>query len=88
MTAGKPSLLESPAKKLLRKKENESWTTQRFENIRGLTSPTLGVGGNLLCNIVQFGFFVLGTAGILPAAAGTLPAAAQARRNNVLHETN
>ena len=30
---------------------------RRFENIRGLTSPTLGVGGNLLCKIVQFGFF-------------------------------
>ena len=26
-----------------------------FENIRGLTSPTLGVGGNLLCEIVQSG---------------------------------
>ena len=37
------------AKKLLRKKKNESWTMRRFENIRGLTSPTLGVGGNLLC---------------------------------------
>jgi hypothetical protein len=24
---------------------------------RGLTSPTLGVGGNLLCRIVQFGWF-------------------------------
>ena len=55
MTAGKPSLLESLAKKLLRKKKNESWTMRRFENIRGLTSPTLGVGGNLLCKIVQFG---------------------------------
>ena len=41
--------------KLLRKKKNESWTMRRFENIRGLTSPTLGVGGNLLCKIVQFG---------------------------------
>ena len=43
--------------KLLRKKKNESWAMRRFENIRGLTSPTLGVGGNLLCKIVQFGFF-------------------------------
>ena len=41
--------------KLLRKKENESWAMRRFESIRGLTSPTLGVGGNLLCKIVQFG---------------------------------
>ncbi len=41
--------------KLLRKKKNESWAMRRFENIRGLTSPTLGVGGNLLCKIVQFG---------------------------------
>ena len=39
--------------KLLRKKKNESWAMRRFENIRGLTSPTLGVGGNLLCKIVQ-----------------------------------
>src|SRR4029077_16638814 len=43
--------------KLLRKKKNESWTMRRFENIRRLTSPTLGVGGNLLCKIVQFVFF-------------------------------
>src|SRR6476659_5593291 len=41
--------------KLLRKKKNESWAMRCFENIRGLTSPTLGVGGNLLCKIVQFG---------------------------------
>ena len=60
--------------KLLRRKRNESWAMRRFENIRGLTSPTLGVGGNLLCKIVQSGFFVLGTARILPTAAGMLPA--------------
>ena len=66
--------------KLLREKKNESWAMRRFENVRGLTSPTLGVGGNLLCKIVQFGFFVLGIAGILPAADGMLPAAVQARR--------
>ena len=50
-----PSRLTSAAKKLLRKKKNESWAMRRLENIRGLTSPTLGVGGNLLCKIVQFG---------------------------------
>jgi hypothetical protein len=27
--------------KLLRKRKNESWAMRRFENIRGLTSPTL-----------------------------------------------
>src|SRR5947208_9945474 len=52
-------------KKLLRKKKNESWTMRRLVAIRGLTSPTLGVGGNLLCKIVQFGSR---SAGILPAA--------------------
>ena len=74
------SLRDAATEKLLRKKENESWAMRRFENVRGLTSPTLGVGGNLLCKIVQFGFFVLGIAGILPAADGMLPAAVQARR--------
>ncbi|PYI46188.1 MAG: hypothetical protein DMF11_09540 [Verrucomicrobia bacterium] len=39
-------LQERRAKKLLRKKKNESWTMQR-RSWRGLTSPTLGVGGNL-----------------------------------------
>src|SRR5213078_3917366 len=48
------------AKKLLRKKKNESWTMRPVaevcdsRNNHGLTSPTLGVGGNLLCKIVQF----------------------------------
>src|SRR4029077_7878783 len=51
------SLRDAATEKLLRKKENESWTMRRFENIRRLTSPTLGVGGNLLCKIVQFVFF-------------------------------
>src|SRR5215470_18935118 len=45
--------------KLLRKKKNESWAMRRLVAIRGLTSPTLGVEGNLLCKIVQFGFFGL-----------------------------
>src|ERR1043166_4203605 len=36
--------------KLLRKKKNESWAMRRLVVIRGLTSPTLGVGGNLLCS--------------------------------------
>ena len=53
MTAATPSLLENLAKKLLRRKKNESWAMRRFENIRGLTSPTLGVGGNLYVHIAQ-----------------------------------
>src|SRR5947199_10852746 len=51
------SLQKATREKLLRKKKNESWAMRRFENIRRLTSPTLGVGGNLLCKIVQSGFF-------------------------------
>src|SRR5262249_25471552 len=43
---------ECGAKKLLRKKKNESWAMRRLAAIRGLTSPTLGVGENLLCKIV------------------------------------
>src|SRR5947207_8729575 len=63
------SLRDAATEKLLRKKKNESWAMRRFENIRRLTSPTLGVGGNLLCKIVQSGFFVLGIAGILSVTA-------------------
>src|SRR5262249_47018076 len=44
------SFRECEAKKLLRKKKNESWAMRRLVAIRGLTSPTLGVGGNLLCS--------------------------------------
>src|SRR5881396_3630543 len=57
MTAARDQRSRLQPKKLLRKKKNESWAMRRFENIRGLISPTLGVGGNLLCKIVQFGFF-------------------------------
>src|SRR5262245_23433144 len=58
------------SKKLLRKKKNESWAmrlvvaalSDRRNDPRSETaatwhtSPTLGVGGNLLCKIVQCGF--------------------------------
>jgi len=74
------SLRDAATEKLLRKKKNESWAMRRFENIRRLTSPTLGVGENLLCKIDQFGFFVLGSAGILSVTAGMLRTAVQARR--------
>ena len=43
------------AKKLLRKKKNESWAMGPA--MVGQTSPTLGVGGNLLCEIAQSGWF-------------------------------
>jgi hypothetical protein len=50
-----PGYNSHSAKKLLRKKKNESWTIRpvvaavydRRSNV-SLTSPTLGVGGNLL----------------------------------------
>src|SRR4029077_19036711 len=69
------------AKKLLREKKNESWTMRRFENIRGLTSPTLGVGGNLLCKIVQFGLL-----GVARASRVRMPVRlglSASRRNNL-----
>jgi len=40
------------AKKLLRKKKNESWAMRPA--MAEQTSPTLGVGGNLLCEIAQY----------------------------------
>ena len=61
--------------KLLRKKKNESWAMRRFENIRGLTSPTLGVGGNLLCKIVQ--------SGLLGVARASRVLVSASRRNNL-----
>jgi hypothetical protein len=58
------SRLQHRSKKLLRKKENESWTIRSAvaavhdrRSGQSLTSPTLGVGGNLLCKIIQFGSF-------------------------------
>ena len=42
------------SEKLLRKKKNESWAMRPA--IAGQTSPTLGVGGNLLCEIAHYVF--------------------------------
>src|SRR4029450_9326060 len=78
------SFRECGAKKLLRKKKNESWAMRRLVSIRGLTSPTLEVGGNLSCKIVQSGSFGSASAGILPAAVGILPTATHAARTKVL----
>src|SRR6478736_2380365 len=61
--------------KLLREKKNESWAMRRLENIRGLTSPTLGVGGNLLCKIVQ--------SGLLGVARASRVLVSASRRNNL-----
>jgi len=49
--------IPGPAKKLLRKKKNESWAMRPA--MAGQTSPTLGVGGNLLCEIAHYVFVFL-----------------------------
>src|SRR6266513_95742 len=54
------------------------WDESRGLEVAGHTSPTLGVGGNLLCRIVQFG--------LLGVARASRVLVSASRRNNLFLE--